>query len=70
LLGKSSKWFWAAYPLRSDDNLQKTASKSLLEMLQNTLNLSKNLCFYTEFFYIQKYENENFIFDLSMSVKN
>jgi hypothetical protein len=70
MLGKSSKWFWAAYPLRSGNNLQKTASKSLLEMLQNTPNLSKNFCFYTEIFYIQKSENEKFIFDLSMSVRN
>jgi hypothetical protein len=51
-VGKSSRWFWVAYPLRSVNNLQKTASKSLLEMLQNTPNLSKNLCFYTEIFYI------------------
>jgi hypothetical protein len=51
--------FWAAYTLGSVTNLQKTASKSLLEMLQNTLNLSKNFCFYTEIFSIQKSENEN-----------
>jgi hypothetical protein len=51
--------FWAAYTLGSVTNLQKIASKSLLGMLQNTLNLSKNFCFYTEIFSIQKYENEN-----------
>ena len=28
-------------------------------MLQNTPNLSKNFCFYTEIFYIQKSESEN-----------
>jgi hypothetical protein len=60
--------FWVAYPLGSVTNLQKTTSKSLLEMLQNTPNLSKNFCFYTEIFCIQKSENENFIFDLSKRV--
>jgi hypothetical protein len=62
--------FWAAYTLGSVTNLQKTASKSLLEMLQNTLNLSKNFCFYTEIFCIQKSENENLFFDLSKNVKS
>ena len=70
VVGKSSRWFWAAYPLGSGNNLQKTASKSLLEMLQNTPKLSKKNCFYTEIFYIQKSENENFIFDLSMILKS
>ena len=28
-------------------------------MLQNTPNLSKKFCFYTEIFYIQKSENES-----------
>ena len=30
-------------------------------MLQNTPNLSKIFCFYTEIFYIQKSENESLI---------
>jgi hypothetical protein len=37
------------FPLFSGMYLQKTASKSLLEMLQNT----KNLCFYTEILYVK-----------------
>jgi hypothetical protein len=52
-LGESSRVIWAAFPPLTGKNLQKTASKSLLEMLQNTPKLSKNLCFYTEIFYIK-----------------
>jgi hypothetical protein len=55
-VGKSSRWFWAAYPFKSVTNLQKTASKSLLEMLQNTPNLSKKIMFLHRNFYIQKSE--------------
>jgi hypothetical protein len=44
---------WAAFPPLSGKNLQKTASKSLLEMLQNTHKMSKKFCFYTEIFYIK-----------------
>ena len=58
------------FPLLFGMYLQKTTNKSLLEMLQNTPNLSKKNCFYTEFFCIQKSENENFIFDLSKNVKS
>ena len=61
--------FWAAYTLGSVTNLQKTASKSLLEMLQNTLNLSKNFCFYTEIFSIQKSENENLFLTFQRMLK-
>jgi hypothetical protein len=35
-LGKSCGWIWAAFPLVAGKNLQKPASKSLLEMLQKT----------------------------------
>jgi hypothetical protein len=52
-LGESSRVIWAAFPPLTGKNLQKTASKSLLEMLQNTPKLSKNFCFYTEIFYIK-----------------
>jgi hypothetical protein len=66
VLGQSSKWFWTAYPLGSGNNLQKTASKSLLEMLQNTPKLSKKILFLHRNFLHKKSENEKFIFDLSM----
>jgi hypothetical protein len=46
-LGESSRVIWAAFPPLTGKNLQKTASKSLLEMLQNTPKLSKKNCFYT-----------------------
>jgi hypothetical protein len=46
--------FWAAYTLGSVTNLQKTASKSLLEMLQNTLNLSKKISVFTQKFLAYK----------------
>jgi predicted nucleic-acid-binding Zn-ribbon protein len=61
--------FWAAYTLGSVTNLQKTASKSLLKMLQNTLNLSKKNCFYTEIFSIQKSENENLFLTFQRMLK-
>jgi hypothetical protein len=35
------------------ENLQKTTSYCLLEMLQNTQKVKENLCFYTEIFCIQ-----------------
>jgi hypothetical protein len=41
----------------------------LLEMLQNTLNLSKNFCFYTEIFSIQKSENENLFLTFQRMLK-
>jgi hypothetical protein len=53
-LGESSKVIWAAFPPPTGKNLQKTTSKSLLEMLQNTPKmLQKNFCFYTEIFSIK-----------------
>jgi hypothetical protein len=61
-VGKSSRWFWAAYPLRSVTNLQKTASKSLLEMLQNTPNLLKKISVFTQKFLHTKIRNINLIF--------
>ena len=62
-------FFWAANTLGSVTNLQKTTSKNLLEMLQNTLNLSKNFCFYTEIFSIQKSENENLFLTFQSMLK-
>jgi hypothetical protein len=38
-------------------------------MLQNTLNLSKNFCFYTENFSIQKSENENLFLTFQRMLK-
>jgi hypothetical protein len=38
-------------------------------MLQNTLNLSKNFCFYTEIFSIQKSENENLFLTFQRMLK-
>jgi len=35
------------------ENLQKPASKNLLEMLQKTTKVKENLCFYTEIFCIK-----------------
>ena len=61
--------FWAAYTLGSVSNLQKTTSKNLLEMLQNTLNLSTNFCFYTKKFSIQKFENENLFLTFQRMLK-
>jgi hypothetical protein len=47
------------------ENLQKPASKSLLEMLQKTTKVKENFCFYTEIFCIKistryKYFNDLF----------
>jgi hypothetical protein len=47
----------------------KISKQSLLEMLQNTLNLSKNFCFYTEIFSIQKSENENLFLTFQRMLK-
>jgi hypothetical protein len=44
---------WAAFPLVAGKNLQKPASKSLLEMLQNTHKVKKIFCFYTENFHMK-----------------
>ena len=52
-LGESSRVIWAAFPPLTGKNLQKTASKSLLEMLQNTPKMSKKSVFYTEILYIK-----------------
>ena len=38
-------------------------------MLQNTLNLSKKFCFYTEIFSIQKSENENLFLTFQRMLK-
>ena len=38
-------------------------------MLQNTLNLSKKNCFYTEIFSIQKSENENLFLTFQRMLK-
>jgi hypothetical protein len=38
-------------------------------MLQNTLNLLKNFCFYTEIFSIQKSENENLFLTFQRMLK-
>jgi hypothetical protein len=35
------------------ENLQKPASKSLLQMLQKTTKVKENLCLYTEIFCIK-----------------
>jgi hypothetical protein len=53
LLGMSSEGILAVFPLVPGKNLQRTASKSLLEMLQNTKMLRKILCFYKENFHIK-----------------
>jgi hypothetical protein len=69
MLGKSSKWFWAAYLLRSGNNLQKNSKQKLAgNAAKHTKLVKKKNCFYTEIFYIQKSENESLYFDLSKRV--
>ena len=60
-LGESSRVIWAAFPPLTGKNLQKTASKGLLEMLQNTPKMSKKFLFLHKFFYI-KILNKKLIF--------
>ena len=50
-LGESPRVIWAAFPPLTGKNLQKTASKSLLEMLQNTPKLSKKISVFTHNFF-------------------
>jgi hypothetical protein len=52
-LGMFWEWISAAFPLVPGKNLQKPASKSLLEMLQNTQKVKKIFCFYTENFHMK-----------------
>jgi hypothetical protein len=49
-LGKSSRVIWAAFPPLTGKNLQKTASKSLLEMLQNTPKMLQKISVFTQKF--------------------
>jgi hypothetical protein len=48
--------------------LQKTTSKSLLEMLQNTPNMLQKISVFTQKFYIEKSELKIYVFDLSKRV--
>ena len=50
-LGESSRVIWAAFPPLTGKNLQKTANKSLLEMLQNTHKMSKFFLFLHRIFF-------------------
>jgi hypothetical protein len=56
------------FPLFSGMYLQKTASKSLLEMLQNTPNMLQKISVITHKFYIEKFELKIYVFDLSKRV--
>ena len=56
------------FPLLSGMYLQKTASKSLLEMLQNTPNMLQKISVITQKFYIEKSELKVYVFDLSKRV--
>ena len=56
------------FPLLSGMYLQKTASKSLLEMLQNTPNMLQKISVFTHKFYIEKSELKIYVFDLSKRV--
>jgi hypothetical protein len=61
----------AAFPLVSGKNLQKPASKSLLEMLHNTTKLRKISVFYAEIFHMKSPSNKTEILkicDLSKRV--
>ena len=52
-LGDVVRIILTAFPLVPGKNLQKPASKSLLEMLQNTKMLRKIFYFYTENFHMK-----------------
>jgi hypothetical protein len=56
------------FPLFYGMYLQKTASKSLLEMLQNTPNMLQKISVFTQKFYIEKSELKIYVFDLSKRV--
>jgi hypothetical protein len=53
----------AAFPLVSGKNLQKPASKSLLEMLHNTTKLRKISVFYAEIFHMKSPSNKTEIYE-------
>jgi hypothetical protein len=53
----------AAFPLVSGKNLQKLASKSLLEMLHNTTKLRKISVFYAEIFHMKSQSNKTEIYE-------
>ena len=46
-------WILATYLLVTGKNLQKPASKCLLEMLHNTTKFRKKIVFYAEIFHIK-----------------
>ena len=56
------------FPLLSGMYLRKTASKSLLEMLQNTPNMLQKISVFIQKFYIEKFELKIYVFDLSKRV--
>jgi hypothetical protein len=63
--GSLLEWFEQRFPLFSGMYLQKTASKSLLEMLQNTPKMLQKISVFTQKFYMWKSELKNLYFDLS-----
>jgi hypothetical protein len=52
------------------ENLQKPASKSLLEMLQKTTKVKENFCFYTEIFCIKISTRYKYLYDLFQVFEN
>jgi hypothetical protein len=60
---------WAAFPLVAGKLLQKPASKSLLEMLKNTLKCQRNFLFLHRKFPHKNLQIKDIYDDLSKSVR-